>query len=192
MHEINIDEKGLKKMFTRIKEKIKREYYLRIMKTDPIKYNIDLMRKKGITIGENCRIFSFIKSTEPSLITIGNKVTISSDVEFCTHDNAIIKVIPGKTDVVGPITIGDNCFIGMRSIIMYGVTLGDSCVVGAGSVVTHSFPAGTVIAGNPAKRICTVEEYAEKYKEYAIDFSTISVADRKEYFINNPEKMVKR
>lgn len=56
---------------------------------------------------------------------------------------------------------------------MYGVTLGDHCIVGAGSVVTKSFPSGMVIAGNPAKAICTIDEYAEKYKDYAIDFTNI-------------------
>lgn len=47
--------------------------------------------------------------------------------------------------------IGENCFIGGRSMILPGVEIGDGCVVGAGSVVTKSVPAGSVVAGNPAK-----------------------------------------
>ncbi|MBL9060311.1 MAG: acyltransferase [Mangrovicoccus sp.] len=47
--------------------------------------------------------------------------------------------------------VGENCFIGGRSLILPGVEIGDNCVVGAGSVVTKSVPARCVVAGNPAK-----------------------------------------
>ena len=154
--------------------------------------NIMNARRRGTHIGENCRVFSAITAKEPTLITIGNRVTISSEVEFCTHDNAIIKAILGKTDVVGPITIGDDCFVGMRSILMYGVTLGDHCVVAAGSVVTKSFPPRTVLGGNPASAICAIDQYAEKYKDYAIDFSVIPLEQRPQFFEEHPELMVTR
>ncbi|MGF1445229.1 MAG: acyltransferase [Pikeienuella sp.] len=47
--------------------------------------------------------------------------------------------------------IGENCFIGGRSLILPGVEIGDNCVVGAGSVVTKSVPPRSVVAGNPAQ-----------------------------------------
>ncbi|WP_193143452.1 MULTISPECIES: acyltransferase [unclassified Meridianimarinicoccus] len=47
--------------------------------------------------------------------------------------------------------VGENCFIGGRSLILPGVEIGDNCVVGAGSVVTKSVPPRCVVAGNPAK-----------------------------------------
>lgn len=49
------------------------------------------------------------------------------------------------------IRIGQNCFIGGRSLILPGVMIGDSCIVGAGSVVTRSRPANSIVAGNPDK-----------------------------------------
>lgn len=52
-----------------------------------------------------------------------------------------------------PIVIGDNCFIGMNSIILKGTTIGNNVVVGAGSVVSGNFPDNCIIAGNPAKII---------------------------------------
>lgn len=179
-------------MFRRIINRIKKFYYKKIKKIDDSDYNICMMRKRGIIIGEGCRMFTQIGSLEPTLISIGDNVTVSADVSFCTHDNAIIKAIEGKTDVVGKISIGNDCFIGMRSIIMYGVTLGDNCIVGAGSVVTRSFPPHTVLAGNPAKAICTTEEYAEKYKDFAIDFKKIPMSERPEFFEEHPELLVKR
>jgi acetyltransferase-like isoleucine patch superfamily enzyme len=49
--------------------------------------------------------------------------------------------------------IGKRCFIGANSMIMPGVKVGDSCVVAAGAIVTKDVPAGSVVAGNPAKII---------------------------------------
>ena len=61
------------------------------------------------------------------------------------------ELIPAK-----PITIGKNCFIGCNCIILKGTTLADGCVVGAGAVVSGTFPQNSVIAGNPAKVIKTL------------------------------------
>ncbi|QCS50854.1 acyltransferase [Picosynechococcus sp. PCC 11901] len=56
-----------------------------------------------------------------------------------------------------PIYIGNNCWIGMNSVILPGVQLGDNVIVGAGSIVTKSFPSNCVIAGNPAHIIKNVD-----------------------------------
>ena len=49
--------------------------------------------------------------------------------------------------------VGENCFIGGRSLILPGVEIGDNCVVGAGAVVTKSVPPRSIVAGNPARVI---------------------------------------
>lgn len=52
------------------------------------------------------------------------------------------------------VRIGENCWIGMNSVILPGVCLGNNTIVGAGAIVTKSFEEGNcVIAGNPAKII---------------------------------------
>lgn len=52
---------------------------------------------------------------------------------------------------VGRVKIGNRCWIGARAVILKNVELGDDCVVAAGAVVTRGFPAGSVVAGVPAR-----------------------------------------
>lgn len=56
-----------------------------------------------------------------------------------------------------PIRICSDAWIGMNCIIMKGVTIGRGAIVGAGSVVTKDVPDFTIVAGNPAKVIRTIE-----------------------------------
>lgn len=88
---------------------------------------------------------------EPKLIYIGKNTIICSGSTILSHKLTLNRnlnpYIPVET------RIGDNCLIGIGSIILPGVTIGNNSVVGSGSVVTKSFPENVVIAGNPAKII---------------------------------------
>lgn len=66
-----------------------------------------------------------------------------------------------KWDVVkeAPIIIKDKAWIGMNVIVLKGVTIGEGAVIGAGSVVTRDVPDWTVVGGNPAKEIKSIEKY---------------------------------
>ena len=131
---------------------------------------IKYYRKIGnVSIGSNCLICSSLLTRESKLISIGNNVTISSNVKFVTHDNSIKLVYPDKSDLFGKIRIGNNCFIGENSLIMYGVSIPDYTIVAAGSVVTKSIKqSNKIIAGNPAKVIGDWKTYKEKYRNKAI------------------------
>lgn len=91
-------------------------------------------------------------------ITIGNNTIIGSGCKIIDNDFHPIDYKKRKKqkdqDIErAPIIIGENCFIGMNSIILKGTELGSNCIVGAGSVVHGKFSDGVVIAGNPAKII---------------------------------------
>lgn len=146
------------------------------LKRDKHKETIhNYFRKQGIRIGGGCNICSNIVTPESHLIEIGDNVTIAGNVEFVTHDNSISKVLPNATDLFGRIKIGNNCFIGARSVIMYGVTLADNTIVAAGSVVTKSFQQGNlVIGGNPAREITTWEKFADKSRPFVWNLDEIS------------------
>ena len=126
------------------------------------------------------------------MISIGNNTTIAGNVEFVTHDNSISKVLPNTTDLFGKITIGRNCFIGARSVVMYGVSIPDNVIVAAGSVVTKSISESNVIvAGNPAKVISTWDEFKNKALPYAWNLDEVSTDEMIRLTLQG-EKLIKK
>lgn len=102
--------------------------------------------------------------SEPYLISIGNGCTVTSGVTFITHDGSacLARDGRGRRYYYAPIRVGDEVFIGMKSILMPGVELDDRVIVAAGAVVTRSVPAGCVVAGVPAKIIGRTEDYLKR------------------------------
>ena len=60
------------------------------------------------------------------------------------------------------IDVRDNSYIGVNATVLPNVTIGPNAVVGACAVVTKDVPEGVVVAGNPARVICTLDEYEQK------------------------------
>ncbi|WP_404339927.1 acyltransferase [Pseudoalteromonas mariniglutinosa] len=122
---------------------------------------VSLLRKLGGKVGHGCRFIGKIEfGSEPYLIKIGNNVSITSSY-FVNHDGGVwvFRDEYPSIDVVKPINIGDNVFIGSHCIIMPGVTIGSNVVIGAGSVVTKSLDSDAVYAGVPAKKIKSLADY---------------------------------
>ena len=119
---------------------------------------------KGVTVMRNCDFGS-----EPYLITLGDNVRISNDVMFVTHDGGSWAFRRGENEYknvvrFGRIAVGNDTFLGARSIIMPNVHIGKNCVIAAGAIVTKDIPDDSVAAGVPARVVCTTGEYAEKMK----------------------------
>lgn len=94
-----------------------------------------------------------------SEVTIGDYVSIGANTMILDSDFHSLdwKDRRDGTDVFKkknrPIHIGNDVFIGAKSIILKGVTIGDKAIIGAGSVVSHDIPKGEIWAGNPAQFI---------------------------------------
>lgn len=134
-------------------------------------------RRGGAVIGENCAICSNLDLCDGFCLKIGDNVIVSSDVLFVTHDASASRVIPRSPSFWGTIVIGNNCFIGERSTIMYGVELADNIIVAAGAVVTKSFDQERiVIGGNPARIISTWDQYKKKNNGRGMNASEVPSA----------------
>ncbi len=136
---------------------------------DPIAY----ARTLGVKIGQNCRFWGitpYTFSTEPWLITIGNNVYITGEVQFITHDGGTLPFRREVPDLewTAPIVVGNDVFIGIRAIILPGVAIGDHCIVGAGAVVSKAVPSNSVVAGNPARVVKTADKYFEQLKRKSL------------------------
>lgn len=137
---------------------------------------IEWLRSKGVKIGNGCHIWGAptvtIDITRPSLIDIGDNVYITSYCVILTHGFDWVVLRNKFGDVLGSsgrVKIGNNVFIGFGATILKGVTIGDNVIIGSRSVVAKNVPSNSVVAGHPARVICTLEEYYEKRKGLYVD-----------------------
>ena len=132
-------------------------------KAQPTMTKEEQWRARGVTIGKNFHAYdTAIDFCYGYLVTIGDDVTLSS-VTILAHDASTMHDLGHSK--VGNVTIGNNVFIGYRTIIMPNVAIGNNVVIGAGSVITKDVPDNVVVAGAPYKVICSYDEYIEKQRE---------------------------
>ena len=113
---------------------------------------------------------------------------VTRNVYFHTHGGGhCIRYKYPDFDVFGKILVEDWAYIGANSQIMPGVTIGEGALVAAGSVVTKSVAPHTVVGGNPAKVICTTEEYYERNKDLDTQTARMTFKDKQQILKSLPD-----
>ncbi|MCR4410350.1 MAG: acyltransferase [Candidatus Saccharicenans sp.] len=117
--------------------------------------------QKGAVIGKNCKISSHTFICEGVTIEdgvfIGHGVTFINDLypRATTEEGSLQTEQDWK---VIPTLVKKRASIGSGATILAGVTIGEEAIVGAGSVVTKDVPPRTVVAGNPARVLRTLDD----------------------------------
>jgi acetyltransferase-like isoleucine patch superfamily enzyme len=107
-----------------------------------------------VTVGRNTFIGPFTVLDGSGGLAIGDNCSIAAGVQIYTHNTVEWAVSGGEAAYVrAPTRIGNNCYIGPNAVISMGVTIGDGSIVGANSLVLEDVPAGSKVAGSPARPI---------------------------------------
>lgn len=98
----------------------------------------------------------------PQMIKVGDDFGPAPGVAIISQERIIINGIVKYR--IEPIIIGDNVYIGSNAVILPGVTIGDNVIIGAGAIVSENIPSNIVVTGNPARAVCSVEDYMSSCK----------------------------
>ena len=163
---------------------------------------VNYLRSLGMSIGEDVFFYAPLKTLVdtqyPWLISIGNHVKITQGVILLTHDYSwsVMKRVEsdGQSGRIlgasGNLTIGNNVFIGMNAIVLRGVTIGNDVIIGAGSVVTKDCESGWVYAGNPAKKIISIQDYIKERQDAQLEEAKELYVSYKKRYGKNPTRDV--
>ena len=152
---------------SRLKSIIKRVFGIETNTQIPSQYTY----KIGNVKHHNTHIDTLV----PNLVEIGDNFISAPGSYILAHDASLLAAY-GKYKL-GKTIIGNNVFLGVNSVVLPGVKIGNNVVVGAGCVVTKDIPDNVVVAGNPGKIICTVEDLHRKREEKGelIDAPTVFI-----------------
>ena len=111
----------------------------------------DLGPQGRVEIGDYCAIVGAVFAVG-GLVRVGSYTFIAHQVVFADSDVKVPGTSGGGSRLTnGDILIGENVWVGARSVVLCGADLGNGSVIGAGTVVDFAVPAFAIVAGNPAR-----------------------------------------
>lgn len=155
---------------------------------------ISYLRSCGVKIGKDVRFYNPPSNTVDDVngmfIEIGDNVQITNGVKILAHDYSFSVIANAYNDFSrkqSVTKIGNNVFIGQSALILMGADIGDNVIIGAGSVVTGRIESNSVYAGNPARKICTLEQLRDKNRAVFADSAKIYAAQFKKRYNRYPK-----
>ncbi|GFF36967.1 putative acetyltransferase C18B11.09c [Aspergillus udagawae] len=133
----------------------------------------------NIIIGRDCFVNWNLTVLDTSLIVIGDRVQIGTNVSIITagHDTSILS--RRKFVEFGhPVFIEDDCWIGANVVILPGVRIGQGSTIGAGSIVTKDIPPFSVAVGTPCRVKRTIPSAEEEEQDETNPFRNLVREDR--------------
>ena len=116
-----------------------------------VDYGTQVTLGDGVFLNFGCVIL------DTCAVAIGAGTLVAPGVHFYAATHPVDPAVRREGLEMGaPITVGENVWIGGRTVVLPGVTIGDDATVGAGSVVTRDVPAGVVAVGNPCRVVRTL------------------------------------
>lgn len=157
------------------------------------------LRKQGVQIGRDVRFHTpwsiKIDTQHPWMITIGNNVNITADCSILQHDWSWL-VVQQTTGVLygscAKVIIGNNVFIGQKTLILQGAQIGDNTIIGGGSVVTGKLEGNAVYAGVPTRKLCDLDTFVQKLKDRQLPEAVSLVNEHKRVYGTWPPKQALR
>ena len=159
---------------------MKQIFYFLFKRFFPIAY----AKYIGVKVGNDCRLISCNYSTEPYLITLGDHVS-ATNAYFETHDGGVwvLRDKNPELDIIKPITVGNNVFIGYGTLILPGVEIGNNVVIGARSVVSKSIPSNSVAVGVPCRVIKSIDDYRDKVMSVGDNTKNMSSFKKRDFYV---------
>lgn len=126
--------------------------------------NVTKFRKMGAHIGDNVYIANNVTldTSHTWLISIGNNVGIAPFTHILAHDGTTKEYLGYAR--IGRVDIGNNVIIGADCTILPGIKIGNNTIIGTKSLVSKDIPANVIASGNPAKVVCSIDDYILKQK----------------------------
>lgn len=160
---------------------------------------VSWLRSQGVRVGQHVHLYTpwsiRIDTQRPWMIEIGDNVHITADCSILQHDYswAVVQRITGEVlGSCGTVHIGNNVFIGQKSLILKGAEIGDNTIIGAGSVVTGRLEGNAVYAGTPAQKISSLEAYIDKRRKLQLNEVVSLVREYERTYGKRPPKKLLR
>lgn len=136
--------------------KIGNHVHVMALRDSPVRLSV-FGGEGAITIGDYCILNPGSRITSAERIEVGKGCMLAMNAYVTDADWHGVEHRAFSPGVTRPTRLADNVWIGDSAFVGKGVTVGENAIVGAYAVVTKDVPANTIVAGNPAREIGTVD-----------------------------------